>query len=169
MLLQPLDVLVVLKLAATPSAASSYAGLAASLGVSSSQAHSATRRAQAAHLLSQSLVVRRSATFNMLGYGVRYFIPASLGVELRGMPTSYGVEPLKELFGELEGPPVWPLSGGSARGASVEPIYRTVPLAAQHDAKLYSLLAIVDAIRVGRAREREAGIAELEKFFGVGE
>jgi hypothetical protein len=38
-----------------------------------------------------------------------------------------------------------------------------VPDAARSDPKLYELLALVDAIRVGRARERKLAESELEK------
>lgn len=105
----------------------------------------------------------------MLAYGVRYFVPASEGVESRGMPTSYGVAPLSALYGELDRVPVWSLPGGSARGPSIEPLYKTAPLAAQHDDRLYSLLAVVDAIRTGRTRDRNAGREELGRHFGAGE
>lgn len=169
LLLQPLDVLVVLKLSASPQTAHSYAELANSLGVSVSQAHRAVGHAQSADLLSQSLQVRNRSAFEMLTYGVRHFIPGNEGAESRGMPTSYGVKPLADLFGELDRVPVWPIVGGSARGPSVQPIYKTVPLAAQQDSNLHSLLAMVDAIRVGRARERSVARTELEKFFGAEE
>jgi hypothetical protein len=42
------------------------------------------------------------------------------------------------------------------------PLYKNVPEAARRDPKLYELLALVDAIRDGRAREREIAIDELK-------
>ena len=42
-------------------------------------------------------------------------------------------------------------------------------VAALKDKKLHELLALVDALRVGRARERELAIIELKKRFGFGE
>ena len=167
--LKPLDVLVVLKISVLNEAIASYASLASSLGVSASQVHSAVRRAQSAHLINRSLIVRKWDTYHMLAYGVRYFIPAVEGAESRGMPTSYGADPLKRLFGEFDRVPVWPVLEGNARGPSIEPIYQTVPLAAKHDEALYALLTLVDAIRVGRMRERKAGRVELARFFGVDE
>ena len=58
-------------------------------------------------------------------------------------------------------PPVWPSPQGTARGYSLKPLYKTVPQAAQADRKLYELLALVDAIRDGRVRDREMAEHEL--------
>ena len=44
----------------------------------------------------------------------------------------------------------------------VEPLHRCVPGAAMRDAKLYDLLALIDAVRVGQARERELARKGLE-------
>ena len=49
------------------------------------------------------------------------------------------------------------------------PLYPTVPEAALRDEKLYELLALVDALRVGRVREREIAITALKNRFGLGE
>ena len=43
---------------------------------------------------------------------------------------------------------------------AVQPLYPSVPGAARRDPALYDLLALVDAMRLGRARER--GRAEKE-------
>ena len=52
-------------------------------------------------------------------------------------------------------PPVWPYPTGSQRGTSFEPLYKQAPKAALRDSGLYELLALVDALRDGRARERK--------------
>jgi len=49
------------------------------------------------------------------------------------------------------------------------PLYPSVPEAANKDEKLYELLALADALRVGRAREKELAIVELKKRLGIGE
>ena len=49
------------------------------------------------------------------------------------------------------------------------PLYPSVPEAALKDEKLHELLALVDALRVGRAREKELAIRELKKRLGLGE
>jgi len=52
-------------------------------------------------------------------------------------------------------PPVWPWRDGNTRGVGLEPLYKNAPHAALRDPALYELLALLDAIRDGRARERD--------------
>ena len=55
---------------------------------------------------------------------------------------------------------MWPWHEGNTRGVGLAPLYKSVPQAALRDPNLYQLLALVDAIRDGRARERK--IAERD-------
>jgi hypothetical protein len=80
------------------------------------------------------------------------------------MPTIYTVDPLKSFFSETEKPqPIWPDPKGDVRGISFSPLYKSVPKAAGKDQALYELLALVDAIRGGRAREREMATKEIQR------
>ena len=80
------------------------------------------------------------------------------------MPTAYASAPMDSYFPTYnELPPVWPDPEGDVRGESFSPLYKSAPRAAKKDPKLYQLLALVDAIRGGRARERDIAIKELEK------
>jgi len=47
-------------------------------------------------------------------------------------------------------------------GQSLQPLYKTVPKAAAEDPTLYGYLALVDAIRVGGARESSVAIKLLK-------
>lgn len=60
---------------------------------------------------------------------------------------------------------VWPSESrvGRVRGRVLAPLYRSVPLAASEDSTLHEYLALVDAIRVGRARERALAKEELNR------
>jgi hypothetical protein len=60
-------------------------------------------------------------------------------------------------------PPVWPDANGEYRGLEFAPLYRSAPQAAKRDPVLYELLALVDAVRGGRARERQIAGDELKK------
>ncbi|HEV3147196.1 MAG TPA: hypothetical protein VGZ24_00970, partial [Chthoniobacterales bacterium] len=74
----------------------------------------------------------------------------------------YAAEPLKsEIAVSSDLPPVWPWQDGNTRGVGLEPLYKNVPRAALHDPALYQLLALVDAIRDGRARERNLAERDL--------
>jgi hypothetical protein len=81
----------------------------------------------------------------------------------RGTPTSCAAPPLTKIIAtaETDHAPLWPDAEGSVRGYALEPLYPSVPKAARLDKALYELLALVDAIRDGRARERNLAIEHL--------
>jgi len=102
-------------------------------------------------------------------YGGLASFPPDHGGLTRGVPTGYAAPPLKDIIAQPnEPPPVWPDPEGDTRGYEFSPLYKTVPKAALKDNRLYELLAIVDAIRDGRAREREIAIKELKARLGSG-
>jgi len=107
-------------------------------------------------------VPNRSNLKEFLIHGVKYSFPVERGGITRGVPTAEGAAPLREYFsGSSALPPVWPYAQGDVRGTAFSPLYDNVPEAADRDPKLHELLALVDAIRDGRAREREIAIREL--------
>lgn len=161
MALKPQDVLVVLKLLAS-GWPGSFAALAQDIGLSVSETHAAMGRAQLAGLVHATADKRpnRSAIAEFLVHGVRYVFPASPGTSTRGIPTSHAAAPLNAEFpAATEGDiPVWPDPEGEHRGYELKPLCRSVPMAARRDARLYEWLALVDALRGGRARERALAI-----------
>jgi hypothetical protein len=97
-----------------------------------------------------------------LVHGAKYAFPVHRGGLVRGVPTAHAAPPLDQHFLESsDPPPVWPAAEGAMRGTEFSPLYKNVPQAALRDPKLYELLALVDAIRDGRAREREIAVREL--------
>lgn len=167
MMLKPQDVLVVLKLAAMGRRDWTYASLAVELGLSPSQLHSAFKRAIEAQLAIASEGVIAPQFRNLeefLVHGIRYVFVPERGELTRGVPTAHAAPPLKAHFkASGEPPPVWPDPEGKVRGMSFSPLYKIAPQAARRDEKLYELLALVDAIRGGRARERSLAIQMLSK------
>jgi hypothetical protein len=104
----------------------------------------------------------QQALLEFLVHGVKYSFPPDRGQPTRGIPTSYAAPPLNSLIAQSdELPPVWPYPEGKVRGVEFSPLYRSVPRAVAKDNALYELLALVDAIRDGRARERELAVKEL--------
>ena len=158
--MRPQDVLVLLKLASHAFQAKKMAlpplqqkPLAAALGMSQSEVSAALRRSRIARLVSESKQqVHPRALHEFLCFGLRYVFPAEPGPLYRGWPTAHSAPPLNKLIRSAE-QYVWPGSDGPARGESITPLYPSVPFAAQQDAVLYELLALTDALRVGRARE----------------
>ena len=103
-----------------------------------------------------------SAAEEFLVHGAKYMFPAVRGGITRGMLTSYAAVPLnRHISPGPDLPPVWPFAMGKHRGVSLQPLHVTVPLAAQADPRLYELLALLDALRDGRARERSLAETEI--------
>jgi len=50
---------------------------------------------------------------------------------------------------------VWPTEDAHRFGPSLEPIHPAVPAAALRDPAFYEVMVLLDALRVGRARERK--------------
>lgn len=153
----------ILQLLAAPVGERTFPKLANALGMSASEVHAAVQRASASGLVDpKTRAVRRTALLEFLVHGLRYvFPPVWLGIT-RGVPTSYAAPPLASHFASAELPPVWPHPDGSVRGEGLAPLYRSAPAAALRDPKLYEWLVLVDAIRAGRARERQLAVKELE-------
>jgi len=159
--LKPQDVVVALKLCAYPDARGRppISILGNELSLSPSEVHGAIGRLRASRLLHAPQWRDRpniSALEEFLIHGLKYAFPAERSEVTRGVPTSYAAEPLKsEIASSHDLPPVWPWPEGDTRGIGLEPLYKKVPQAALRDRDLYELLALVDAIRDGRARERK--------------
>ncbi len=169
MILKPQDIVVLLKLIAARTKVWSFASLAGDLFMSPSEVHAGIKRASAARLFDEfrKMPVRKNLE-EYLVHGVKYAYPSQHGALTRGIPTGYAAYPLNEILaiGTNDVPPVWPHPEGEVRGYEFSPLYKSAPSAALKDKELYALLAIVDAIRDGRARERELAIKELINRLG---
>jgi hypothetical protein len=163
-MLKPQDIVVLLKLLAAGNKRPTYAQLAVELYMSPSEVHASIRRARAARLIHGPELgdrVNIKALEEFLIHGIRYAFPAEKGGMTRGMPTASAAEPLRSKLTQEEPVPVWPFEQGSRRGYAFSPLYKKVPQAALKDHELYELLALVDALRDGGARERELTRREL--------
>jgi hypothetical protein len=164
MFTKPQDIVVALKLA-VGAAASGYADLGKALGMSPSEVHAAVGRLIQARLLDpETKRVRHEALRNFLVHGVPHAFPANLEGVTRGMPTAWAAPAMAGKISSADQlPPVWPDPEGRVQGASVQPLYSSVPGASRRDPKLYDLLALVDALRIGRARERALAEKEISQ------
>jgi len=68
-------------------------------------------------------------------------------------------------LGQGDSIPVWPCAEGQDKGYSVQPLYKSVPHAVSQDAILYDLLAIVDVLRSGNARDSLVAVKTLKKYL----
>ncbi len=167
-MIKPQDIVVLLKLCLFGRRGRpKYADVARDLKLSVSETHSAIRRLKAAGLVHGPELdeqVNLTAVEEFLLHGAKYVFPAKSGHMTRGMATAYAAEPLsKMLVPGNEPPPVWPTPDGDVRGFAFDPLYKSVPEAAKSDRRLYELLALFDALRGGRARERSLAEGELLK------
>jgi len=164
MQLKPQDVVIMLKLIVWEDSEWSYPALSHELSMSTSEVHAGVKRAVAARLMDmhRKIPIKRNL-LEFLIHGVKYAYPPDRGGVTRGLPTSYAAQPLKEHIMQTDDPPpVWPDPEGQVRGYEFSPLYSSVPHACKVDPKLYEILALVDAIRDGRARETQIAVKEIQ-------
>lgn len=112
----------------------------------------------------------RTALHEFAVHGVRYAFPAVIGPLKRGIPTSFGAPPLSIAISSAPGDaPVWPSAQGTSKGPSLSPLSAGAPTAAVADPALHALLALQDALRSGRARERALAASYLKQLLGIGD
>lgn len=163
------DILLLLKIISADNPTWNQIPMAEALGLSQSEVSESVSRSKYSGLLDPTgKIVMKLSLLEFIQYGLRYVFPQQPGPIVRGVPTAHSASPLKNVIQSSEAY-VWPYGKGNVRGHSIIPLYVSVPEAALKDEKLHELLALVDSIRVGRARERDIAIIELKKRFGFGE
>lgn len=132
------------------------------LGISKTEISASIRRSVASNLAIKSSVrakVNRRNLIEFVQHGLKYVFPAKPGAPQRGVATGFAAPMLEgKLISSGADIYVWPHPEGSLRGLSIAPLFKSVPDAALKDARLYELLALIDAIRTGN--QREASIAK---------
>jgi len=160
--MRPQDIVILLKIAVSPQDWLAK-DLSYALKISQSEiSESMNRSAQAGLLSADKRILMKSSLLEFLIYGVKYVFPQQPGTLVRGLPTAHSAQPLKGLVNASD-VYVWQYIEGKSRGLSIEPLYRTVPQVCSHDRDLYQLLALTDALRVGKVREQTLAISELKK------
>ena len=138
--------------------------LAYALNISQSEAGLALLRLMKSQLITDRKKPIKAAVIEFLISGLKYVYPAEPGAMTRGMPTAHSAPPLaNKIQSNSDENYVWPDPQGKSRGQSITPIYKSIPYAAQGDERLYEMLALIDAIRVGRARESNIASEELKR------
>ena len=168
-MLKPQDLYVLFALLSRRGGSATYPELAEQTGLALSAVHAALKRAVVSRLAmfqDRRPVVLKAQLREFVLFGAKYAFPPIWGTLTRGVPTAYAAAPLNRLIEPGSEPvPVWPHAEGEVRGLSLAPLYPSVPPAALKDERLYALLALFDAVRSGRARERDAAQKLLEEFF----
>lgn len=165
--MRPQDVVILLKIVLLGEQPWRYSDISASLVISQSEVAEALNRSKQARLIDASKrKVFRASFMEFLTYGLKYVFPAQPGAVVRGIPTAHSAKPLSELILSEE-MYVWPSPMGNMRGQAVVPLYTNTIQAIRQDPQLYEMLALLDAIRVGRAREQKIAVEELRKRIMV--
>ncbi|MCK4558793.1 MAG: hypothetical protein KAV45_03345 [Calditrichia bacterium] len=155
------DIVVLLKIATLRTREWFVKELAFALDISQSEVSESLNRSQIAGLLSADKKrLMKNNLLDFLEHGLRYVYPAEPGAIQRGMPTAHSALPLNNYISAEESY-VWPWAEGEARGQAIEPLHPGVPGACAKDPVLYEFLALVDAIRLGRVREKQQAMNEL--------
>ncbi|WP_131782778.1 hypothetical protein [Legionella gresilensis] len=161
------DCLILLKLLANPDKKWTQRCLAGELCISLSEINAGLKRLEEAGLIrkanfsSQNLtpfLPILAAAEEFLITAIKYLFPAKLGSYTQGMPTAVAASIFKGKIGLGNDPiPVWPDVYGNKKGVALEPIHSSVTKSLHNapDERFYELLVLVDAIRAGRARERD--------------
>ena len=174
MVIKPQDIVVLAKLIVRLGDKDwSQNSVAVELCLSPSQVNSALKRLVSAGLITPyhppnkpQPIIQACEEFFI--HGLKYIFPAKLGEIARGVPTSYAAPSLNDQIVVGSDPiPVWPYGEGDVRGVSLKPLYSSVPEAvSKHpDPLFYDLLTLMDAIRSGRAREKQIAMQKISEIL----
>lgn len=161
--MRPQDILILLKILSFKDKEFRLKDLSTLLAISPSEVTESVNRSLIAGLIAaDKRTVMRKALLEFLIHGLAYVFPQKPGFLVAGMPTAHSAEPLSKEFksNELY---VWPDRKGHVRGQAIEPFHPGQINAAKEDKKLYELLALTDAMRVGKIREKKMAEIELRK------
>ncbi|HSH66312.1 MAG TPA: hypothetical protein VLB84_11060 [Bacteroidia bacterium] len=161
--MRPQDVLILLKIIVLDRKDFYLKDLSQELSISSSEVTESVNRSMLAGLIAEDKkTVMRKALFEFLIHGLPYVFPQKPGALVPGIPTAHSAPPLSKEF-KTDELYVWPDSKGEVRGQSIEPFHQGQIKAVKQDKMLYELLALCDALRVGKAREKKLAEEELRK------
>ena len=169
-MLKPQDCVILIKLLANPGVDWSQRQLAKALGISLAEINAGIHRLGDAGLLRKDkqakLFPNVDAAEEFLISGIKFLLPVKLGEYTRGIPTSIAAPLFHDKIPLGKDPmPVWPDAIGDKRGVALAPLHPSVPKALREnpDQTFYELLVLIDAIRSGRARERNLAVTLLKE------
>ncbi|MFC2080805.1 hypothetical protein ACFLR8_01175 [Bacteroidota bacterium] len=163
--MRPQDIVILLKLVAIGNNKWFMKDLSIELKISQSEVSESLNRSMLAGLISASKnKIMTNALLDFLIYGIKYVYPVKPGSIGRGVKTAHSAPPLDKMI-RSDDIYVWPWAYGEARGQYVEPLFWSVPEVCQKDKKLYILLSLVEAIRIGKAREHNLAVIELKSLL----
>lgn len=149
----------------------SMRALSESTGISKSEISLALQRCYEAGLAKPDRIngaprVNSTALSEFIIYGIKYVFPVKPAEITRGIATAWAAPVLNgQVMSAGELVPVWPDARGLTRGQAIVPLFKSVPHAVRNDPRLYSMLALIDAIRIGQSRERKIATEKLSEML----
>jgi len=161
--MRPHDIAILLKIAAKGEKPWNMKDVSIELGISASEVSESLNRSSIAGLITKDKKrLMKSSILDFLEHGLRFVYPQIPSSKVRGMPTAHAAPPLVSEIMSSE-PYVWPYGEGKVRGESIEPLHPKVPEACLKDPIFYEFMALCDALRVGKAREKKLAVEALKK------
>jgi len=161
--MRPHDIAVLLKISCKGQEKWYMKDLAKELLISPSEISESINRSIIGGLISSDKkTLRKLALLDFLKSGLRYVYPQRPGAMVRGIGTAISISPLNEEIVSVDRF-VWPFSKGNIRGQAIEPLHPKTPEACLKDKKYYELMALTDAIRIGKVREQTIAFDMLKK------
>jgi len=162
--MRPQDVVILLKITTLYGSDWTFSEIANALQISESEVSYAMERNKLAGLVSPDKnKVNILALREFLIYGLKYVFPPQMGYSARGIATAHSASPIKEQIAEGNEHLVWAYYKGTKRGNTIVPLYDKIPLIVENQPELYEFLTIIDTLRIGKKREIEIAINELDK------
>ncbi|QHI37561.1 hypothetical protein IMCC3317_29410 [Kordia antarctica] len=152
--MRPHDIAILLKIASKGQEKWYMKDLAYELHISSSEISESINRSVIGGLISSDKkTLHKLALLDFLKSGLRYVYPQRPGAMVRGIGTSISASPLNNEIVSVDRF-VWAYGQGKIRGQVIEPLHPKTPEACLKDKKYYELMALTDAIRIGKVREQ---------------
>jgi hypothetical protein len=141
-----------------------FSEMADSLQLSEAEVSFAMERNKTAGLVNPAKKqVYKLALREFLIYGVKYVFPPQVGHPARGIATAHSAFPVNQHVADGDETYVWPYYKGTRKGNTIVPLYDKIPKIVENNPELYEYLVIIDSLRIGRRREIEFAIKELDK------
>ena len=162
--MRPQDIVILLKMITMSDQKWLITEMADALKISIGEISKAMERNAIAGLVNPAKdKVNNLALREFLIYGIKYVFPPQLGYSARGIATAHSAPPVKEHIAEGNEHYVWAYYKGTKRGNTIVPLYDKIPKIIDNQPNLYELLTIIDTLRIGKKREIEIAIKELDK------
>jgi hypothetical protein len=153
-MLQPRDIVIMLQIS---HAAEGWTvrSLGEPIGVAAGSMHRGLDRLARVGIYDpRSRALNAAVLDELVRHGLRFVVGGALGAESRGVPTAWGAPLLRAQLSIDAPPPVWPSAQGAVRGPALEPIVANAVELIDSAPEVAADLALIDAIRVGAARDR---------------